>query len=176
MSRVLTDDEIARLLAEPKPLPANWQSRLAPKPKADRSYTQRELDLRGDSGGEYRIVIRGSQLNRNDFSIILVYKDADGTTYRLTRFNGRHPSQHSNKWEKARKAANATFRNRYHIHYATERYQIEGYDIDGYAEVTEEYDSFESALDLFVRSNGLSVPPAPENPQGNLFGSSEGTP
>jgi hypothetical protein len=63
-------------------------------------------------------------------------------------------------YEKARTHPNAFFRNRFHIHRATERYQVEGYEIDGYAEATDCYDSLESALNIFVRTNGLSVPPA----------------
>lgn len=88
----------------------------------------------------------------------------------LAKTHGRHPSQHSNKWEKARNLPNAAFRNRFHIHMATERYQLEGFDIDGYAEVTPLYDSFETALEKFVRSNGLSVPEVEQKDAGpNLF-------
>lgn len=158
MPRVLTTTEIADLLAEAKPLPATWQSRLAVRAKSDSTFTHRELDVAGTAGRTFRIIIRGNTLNLLDFSLILVFRDEDGSDYRLTRFNGRHPSQHSIKWEKARNLPNAAFRNRFHIHMATERYQLEGYDIDGYAEVTPLYDSFETALEKFVRSNGLSVP------------------
>lgn len=157
MSRVLTEKEIAELLAEAKPLPANWRSRLSVRQKADRSFTHREFDVQGSRERKFRIIIRGNSLNPSDFSLILVFRDTDGSDYRLVRFNGRHPSQHTNKWEKTRNLTNSTFRNRFHIHMATERYQLDGYEIDGYAEVTDRYDSQESAIQLFVRSNGLEV-------------------
>lgn len=157
MARVLTDTEIAELLAEAKPLPTNWQSRLAVRPKANKSFTHRELDAQGSEGRKFRVIIRGNSVNIMDFSLILVFCDADGSVYRLVRFNGRHSSQHTNKWEKARNLPNSTFRNRFHIHMATERYQLAGYEIDGYAEVTDRYDSLGSAVQLFVRSNGLEV-------------------
>jgi len=166
MPRVLTDNEIAELLAEAKPLPANWGSRLTVRAKADSTFTHRELDVAGAAGRKYRIVIRGNTLNPLDFSLILVFRDQDGSDYRLVRFNGRHPSQHTNKWEKSRKLPNATFRNRFHIHRATERYQLEGYDIEGYAEATDLYDSFETALREFVRSNGLGVPEGTNDDEG----------
>jgi hypothetical protein len=102
--------------------------------------------------------------------LILLFQDSDGTEYRLTRFNGRHPSQHTNKWEKARGLPNAIFRNCFHVHRATERYQVEGYEIDGYAEVTTEYDSFDSALHAFVRSNGFSLPDAEASEPGLFDG------
>ncbi len=93
-----------------------------------------------------------------DFSIILTFVDKDRTEYRLLRFNGRHPSQHTNKLEKRKGLSNSVFRNRFHIHRATERYQVDGLEIDGYAEVTERYDSFDSALTIFVSENGIKTP------------------
>jgi hypothetical protein len=101
MLRVLIDSEIAELLAERKELPANWMSRLAVRAKSDSTFTHRELDIKGESGRQFRLILRGNTLNPLDFSLVLVFRDADGSDYRLARFNGRHPSQHTNKWEKA---------------------------------------------------------------------------
>jgi hypothetical protein len=56
--RTLTDSEIAELIAEPKPLPSNWQTRLRPRPKANAQFEQRELDVQASSGRRFRIVIR----------------------------------------------------------------------------------------------------------------------
>ena len=113
-------------------------------------------------------------LNQQDFSLILVFVDEDGTEYRLVRFNGRHPSQHTNKWEKRKGLSNWSFRNRFHLHQATERYQVDGLEIDGYAEVAEGYDSFDSALTEFVTSNGIEAPGStPDEPL--LSGDSTGT-
>ena len=158
MSRVLLDTEIDGLLAERKPLPANWRVRLAVREKSGQMHRQRELELQGDGGRQFQVVLRQNILNQLDFSIILIFVDADGTDYRLVRFNGRHPSQHTNKWEKRKGLSNWSFRNRFHIHKATERYQVDGLEIDGYAEVTERYDSFDSALTEFVKDNGIEAP------------------
>lgn len=170
MSRVLLDTDIAAMLAERKPLPANWSSRLTVREKAGQMHRQRELSVRGDGGHRFRIVLRQNILNQLDFSILLVFEDDDGSDYRLVRFNGRHPSQHTNKWEKRKGLSDWSFRNRFHIHKATERYQVDGLEIDGYAEVTERYDSFESALSEFVNEFGFDAPGSqPDEP---LFDSS----
>lgn len=172
MPRVLTDSEIAELLAERKELPVNWTRRLAVRAKSDSTFTHREIDVTGEKGRQFRLILRGNTLNPLDFSLILVFHDEDDSEYRLVRFNGRHSSQHTNKYEKANKLPNAAFRNRFHIHRATERYQVEGFEIDGYAEVTDRYDTFESALNVFVRSNGLTIPEAKETERG-LFDQQE---
>ncbi len=165
MSRVLTDNEIAALLAEAKPLPTNWASRLAVREKAGQMHRQRELELLGGGGHHFRVILRQNLLNQLDFSIILTLVDADGSEYRLVRFNGRHPSQHTNTWEKRNGLTDWSFRNRFHVHRATERYQVDGLEIDGYAEVTEGYNSFESALTEFVINNGIEAPGAtPDEP------------
>lgn len=156
--RILEDDEIAGLLKELKPLPEHWETRLKLLPKAGFKHSQREMQIRGVNGNAYRIVIRQSTLNGLDFSVILFFQDQDGTEFRLCRYNGKHPSQHTNKLEKANGHTNAVFRNQFHIHMATERYQQEGYEIDGYAEVTNRYSSFESALEEFLKANGFQVP------------------
>jgi hypothetical protein len=128
-------------------------------------FRQRELYLDGAKGNKFRIILRHNILNQFDFSIILFFLDDDGTGYCLLRFNGRHPSQHTNKWEKQKGLTPFSFRNRFHIHLATERYQLEGLRIDGYAEVTECYDSFASALTAFVGCNGFEASDAgPDEP------------
>ncbi len=175
MSRLLTDTEITALLAEPKPLPSNWSSRLTVREKAGQIHRQRELELQGDGEHQFRVVLRQNILNQLDFSIILIFVDADGTDYRLVRFNGRHPSQHTNKWEKRKGLSNWAFRNRFHIHKATERYQVDGLEVDGYAEVTERYDSFDSALTEFVNDNGIQAPAGEPNEPMLPFGESTGS-
>ena len=157
MARILTDEEIGKFLQEPKPLPANWESRLRPRPKSNFKFTQRDFEIKGKNGHMFRIIIRQSMINPLDFSIILIFRDEDGTEFSLCRYNGRH-SQHTNRLEKARGFARSSFRNAFHIHMATQRYQEEGLNIDGYAEVTNEYSSFDTALYTFVRTNGFSVP------------------
>ena len=155
MPRLLSDDEIQRLLDEPKVLPRNWKGRLEPLPKQNVSFGQRSLRIPGEVGDEFRIIVRLSNKNLFNFSIILSFKDANGDEHRLLRYNGKHSSEHTNKWEKREGGENVKFRNSFHVHRATERYQLAGFKIDGYAEVTTEYGSFESALQTFVNGNGF---------------------
>jgi len=158
MARILTDEEIAELLQEPKQLGRNWETRLRPRPKSNFKFTQRDCEIEGKNGHMFRIIIRHNMINPLDFSIILIFRDEDGTEFNLCRYNGKHPSQHTNKLEKSKGLADSSFRNAFHIHMATQRYQEEGLNIDGYAEATNEYSSFDTALRTFVRTNGFSAP------------------
>lgn len=157
MPRILTDDEITARSGERKGLPANWAIRLKPNYRPDDPCGRRTFPLTGDYGSKFRIHLRDNRLIVFDFSIILMFIDHEDQEYTLTRFNGKHPSQHTNKIEKKLGLPNAFFRNVFHIHLATERYQREGYPIDGYAEPTDRYGSFDSALRAFVQSNGCFI-------------------
>ena len=116
--------------------------------------------MAGTRWHRFQVQVRDNKLALLDFSVILLFIDSDGSQYILLRYNGKHPSEHTNKWEKRRKLPNANLRNVFHIHRATERYQVEpGCLIDGYAEATQEYCSFDTALSALVRSNGFKVEP-----------------
>ena len=158
MPRVLTDDEIDSLVDEAKPLPKNWTKRLRPRQKSNRQHAEKALEVEGEAENTFRIITRQNAINPLNFSIILTFKDKDGHDFRLRRYNGKHPSQHTNRVEKARGDSNSSFRNRFHIHMGTQRYQEAGLPIDGYAEITTEYASFETALEVFIRSNGIVLP------------------
>ena len=149
MSRILQDEEIKDLITEEKILPSNWQTRSRARPKTNYTYSERDLGLRSVSDRNFRVVLRTNQINLLDFSIILMFEDIDQSEYRLMRCNGLHPSRHTNKWEKERGLPNSWFDPTFHIHQATERYQLAGYAIDGYAEPTEEYSSYDTALAVF---------------------------
>lgn len=164
MARVLDDQEIDALIRESKPLPSNWQARLRPRPKQRYQYEERDLQIEGQSGKQFRVIVRRNRQNPLDFSIILVFEDRDGTEYRLIRYNGAHPSRHTNKWEMERGLPNRRFGPTFHIHRATERYQLAGFAIDGYAEPTDSFRDFDSALDAFLESCGFQRP-APRQPR-----------
>lgn len=155
MKKVLTDEEIESLIHERKPLPQGWESRLEPRPKSDTRFSQREWEIKGENENIFRVVLRQNNINLLDFSIILIFRDKDGNEFRLCRFNGKHPSQHTNRLERNRGLPNASFRGTFHIHKATQRYQEESFEIDGYAEATSEYSSFEGALQMFLQRNGF---------------------
>lgn len=157
MSRVLSDAEITALRQEKKTLPHRWSTRLTPKPTAEQVQWRRKLEIKGDNGHEFCVDTRVNALDQLDFSVILSFVDQDGQRYIITRYNGKHASHHTNKWEKRHGKDNASFEPAFHIHTATERYQLEGFKIDGYAEVTSQYASFDSALRSFVSENGFTI-------------------
>ncbi|MFH1264395.1 MAG: hypothetical protein ABIK89_01620 [Planctomycetota bacterium] len=158
MARILTDREIGDLLAEPKRLLRTWEKRLEPQAKTGDTQARRSLRVTGKNGNRFRIDVRDNSKSYFDFSIILSFIDADGEEYILVRFNGKTPSDHTNRWEKKQGKPNAKFRSAFHIHMATERYQLSPEcKIDGYAEVTDRYHSLKSALIAFVSSNGFEV-------------------
>jgi len=168
MPRILSDSEIAGLLNERKVLPRNWERRLAPRTTPGQAHLRRSFALKGEEGHQFVIDVRQNPNSLLDFSVILSFLDTDGHRYILIRFNGKHQSQHTNKWEKKNKQPNAEFRNAFHVHTATERYQEEGFSIDGYAKITDSYSSFETALRAFADSNGF-VPEGGDAAQGRLF-------
>jgi len=163
---VLKDTDIDDLIAERKVLPPNWRRRLQLRPKEGCKHNEAKIAVEGQHGGHFRVVLRQSQDNPFDFSIILIYCHKDGSDYRQLRYNGRHPSDHTNKWEKSRGHIDHTFGPCFHIHKATQRYQEESYDIDGYASMTTGYHDFHSALDRF-REDASFVDP--DSPVGALF-------
>jgi hypothetical protein len=163
LPRILSETEIGNLLVERKPLPHDWQKHARLTLKANFCHKQRDYPI--EINGEKRFVVslRQSVINQLDFSIILIFIDQDGTYYRLIRHNGKHPSDHTNKIEKTK------FRNVFHIHRATERYQMAGYDIDGFATETTLYASFATALQQFIDLYGFEVAPDPSG-QASLIG------
>lgn len=148
MSLFLSDAEIANLLTEGKPLPEGWRKRLTLKPK--RGHKERDLDLQGSDGSQFRLILRQADLNPLDFSVILAFSDPKSSqVFRLLRHNGKH--EHTNKIE------GETFYD-FHIHRATERYQTQGFLEDTYAEVTDKYSDFEGALQLMIETAGFELP------------------
>ena len=97
MAVQLTDLEIGSLLAEQKPLPADYQSRLQLRAKT--GHKERELDITGAGGSEFQIIVRQSVFNPLDFSVILGYSiPKSSVLFRLRRYNGRS-HEHTNRIE-----------------------------------------------------------------------------
>lgn len=165
--RILRDDEIQSLLNESKVLPDNWQSQIQLRDKNNFQHQERSIEIKGSNNNSFRLIIRKNKINIFDFSIILIYKDKEGKEYRLLRYNGKHPSEHTNKWEEGQGQNNCKFMPSFHIHKATERYQEAGYPIDGYAEVSTTYQDFRSALNCFLKDNNFVKP---KSKQSELFG------
>ncbi|MBN2238416.1 MAG: hypothetical protein JW712_01475 [Dehalococcoidales bacterium] len=158
MSRILTDEEIQQLLAEPKPLESKWESRLKLKQKTQEAFSQRDVSIQLSNGHVFTLVLRSNHLSPSDFSVILVFKDTDGSEYILRRHNGAHPSRHTNEYEKRYGLLNSHLPICHHRHLATERYQREGLKIDGYAEKADDYNDIQSAQQAMINEAGFVIP------------------
>src|SRR3989338_11143527 len=142
MPNELSDQDITRLLAERKPLPEDYQSRLQLRAKS--GHKERELDITGDDGSDFQLIIRQSLFNVLDFSVILGYSmPGSNVLFRLRRYNGRS-HEHTNRIE------GNTFYD-FHIHTATERYQAAGYEEDHYAESTGRFADLSEAIQCMLQ-------------------------
>jgi hypothetical protein len=151
LSNLLTDAEISSLLAESKILPPDYLSRVSLKAK--RGHKERELDLVGGNGSEFRLVLRQSLHNVLDFSVILAFCPAGSSqVFRLRRYNGKS-HEHTNQIEKH------TFYD-FHIHMATERYQSSGLREDAFAIPTNRYADFHGGLSCLLTDCSFEVPPS----------------
>jgi hypothetical protein len=146
----LTDAEIAVLIAERKPLPSDYQAQMRLKPK--RGHKERELDLKGGTGNEFRLVLRQSLFNPLDFSVILVFRPPKtNEVFRLRRYNGKS-HEHTNAIERQ------TFYD-FHVHTATERYvRDSGLEEDAFAEPTDRYGDFTGAISCMLNDCGFEFP------------------
>ena len=149
MAITFSDEEIAAFIQERKPLSEHWTTLTRLRRK--RGHEERELDARGDRGGEFRLILRRSAINLFDFSVILAVRVPESTqVFRLRRYNGRS-HQHRNRIE-----GDIFFGH--HVHMATERYQALGAREDAYAEPTDRYGDYIGALRCLVEDAHFIVP------------------
>ena len=134
-----SDQEIEDLIQEPKKLPDNWRSLL---------YKARKLDVDGNDGNKFRIIVRQNDTYPSDFSVILAVlvppdrcRSSD-QVFRLRRYNGS-TNPHTNRIEKNEVDG-------FHIHFATERYQLRRQKEDGYAKKTCRYNDFDGAVQCLI--------------------------
>ena len=159
----VTDAEIAALIAEAKPLPEDYQQRVQTRPK--RGHRERELDLVGENGSKFRLILRQSSFNPLDFSVIIAWLPPQSTSpFRLCRYNGKS-HEHTNALELQKFYA-------FHVHRATGRYQQSGLREDSFAEPTTRYQDSAGALQCLLQDCGFQVP---ANHQLGLF-ETEGAP
>lgn len=157
---LITDTEIAKLIIEPKPLPENYRSRLRLRNK--RGHRERDLDVRGSNGNEFRIILRQSEHNVFDFSVILAYSSRESNQlFILRRYNGRS-HEHTNSLEEE------TFYD-FHIHQATERYQELGSKEATYAQPSNNYNSIQEAIDCMFTECKFIIPPEAPSAQPKLL-------
>jgi len=146
---VLTDKEISELVQERKKFPTNYESLFQTREK--KGHKERELTLQRSDSSQFKVILRQNSVNPLDFSLILAYIPPKTTAlFRLRRYNGKS-HQHTNKIERE------TF-YKFHIHEATERYQLAGFDEDGFAVVSPEYADIRGALDCFIKDCSIVLP------------------
>ena len=136
------------------------------RPKSGFKFTEGDLSVTCESGKRFRMIVKHNRINQLDFSVILLFEGEDGSRYRLTRYNVIHSSSHTNKYEKMSRLVNAEFSPAFHIHTATERYQISHLKIDGSAEMTDRYNDLTSAINEFISGCGFIEN---DTSQGRLF-------
>lgn len=142
MPSVITDTEISGLLAEKKPLPSNFTKSFRLRTK--RGHREFNLDIRGEKGSQFRLMVRQSLFNNLDFSIILLFiPEGSNQHFRIRRYNGKS-HEHTNRIEKRK------FYD-FHIHTATQRYQEMGFKEDDFAEPTSRYADYYGALDCMMQ-------------------------
>lgn len=157
MATKFSDSEIEVLLQERKLLPGDYKKRIQLREK--RGHKERTLEINGEGGNMFRLILRQSSINVLDFSIILaVYPTATTKQFRLKRYNGKS-HEHTNHIEEEKFYA-------FHVHTATERYQELGSDEDAFAVASKEYSDFHGALKCMVKDCGFVVP---EDKQKTLF-------
>ena len=150
MPIILTDVRIQELLAERKPLPADYRKRIETKPK--RGHKENELKITGKAGAEFRLILRQANANPFDFSIILAYEIPNtNQSMLLRRYNGKS-HEHTNPLE------GQTIYG-FHIHEATERYQDSSYRPETFAQTTTRYADFDGAVSCMIKDCGFDLPP-----------------
>jgi len=149
MSSVLDDGAIAQLLVEPKP-PLELSHLVPSAAKGMHREAQREVT--GTAGSKFRVIVRQLVRDPLDFSVILAYAIPDSNRlFRLRRHNGdSHP--HTNKLE-------GTTITGFHVHLATERYQLAGFREDAFAEAADAYSDLFGAIGAMLDAAAFAPPP-----------------
>jgi len=146
----LSDKEIEQLLGERKSLPLDYRAKLKHRPKS--GHSESELEITGECGNIFRVVMRQNLINKLDFSVILGFRPKESSRlFRLRRYNGKS-HEHTNSVEKNRFYG-------FHIHTATLRYQQLGAREDSFAEKTDRYSDIHGAFDCLVGDCNFELPP-----------------
>lgn len=134
---VLDDATIDRLTREPKP-PLEL-AQLVPT-RRKRAHRETHIEVEGREGSRFRVIVRQLVLDPLDFSVILGYLPSATTrVFHLRRHNG-NSHVHTNRLEGTR------LRFDFHVHVATERYQVAGFKEEDYAEPTDAYSDLPGAI------------------------------
>ena len=145
MDITYSDQEIAALIQERKVLPDNKRSKF--RRTKNRGNDVYRLNVTGERKNEFQVIVRMSIFNKLNFSVILGVKVPPAKNlFRLKRYNGDY-HLHTNAIEEQEVEG-------FHIHTATEKYQINGTREEDYAEPTKRYNDVNGALKcLFADAN-----------------------
>ena len=145
---MLSDIEILTHIQTPKEAPTNLLKNLTLRAK--RGHKEASLNIAALDNVEYRIILRQANENPLDFSVIFAFCIPNtNQQFRLRRYNGKH--MHTNRIERA------SFFD-FHIHQATERYQLAGMREDAYAEPSDRFGDIHSALECLLVDCGFESP------------------
>jgi hypothetical protein len=149
MSTIVDDASIQARLAEAKP--AIDPAGLTPK-KPKRGHLEAQKQVEGSGGSKFRVIVRQNQLDVQDFSVILGWEMPSLMhLFKLRRCNGRS-HEHRNPLEQ-----NEVFFD-FHVHTATERYQVGGYSEEHYAQPTGAYTDLHGAIRHLLEICGFEPP------------------
>ena len=145
MKPIFSDQEITALIKERKVLSNNKRSEFTKR--MNRGSNEYLLNITGEDGNKFRVIVRMSVSDELNFSVVLgVRVPPPKKFFRLRRYNGSN-HEHINLIENEVVTG-------FHIHTATERYQVNSVREEDYAEPTERYADVNGALKcLFADAN-----------------------
>lgn len=147
MAVTFTDIEIADLIQEKKSMPKLPHIKL----KEKSGHREQEIEILGDSGNRYALILRESKFNLLDFSVILGFcVPQTNIVFLLRRYNGKS-HEHSNPLD-----GTESFYD-FHIHEATERYQEAGYRAEHYAIPTDRYKDLRDAIECLYNDCNIII-------------------
>ena len=157
MEFIFSDQEITTLIEERKVLSDNRRSKF--RKTRNRGNDEYRLNMTGAEGNNFQAIVRMSLFNKLNFSVVLAVKvPPPKKLFRLKRYNGDY-HLHTNTIEDEEVEG-------FHIHTATEKYQMSGTREEDYAEPTERFNDVNGALKcLFADANFED----PYELQGTLF-------
>ena len=154
MDVIFSDQKITALIKERKVLLDNRRSKF--KKTMQRGNDVYRLNVTGESGNEFQVIVRMSVFNKLNFSVILGVKvPPPKKFFRLKRYNGDY-HLHTNTIEDQEIEG-------FHIHTATEKYQMSGTREEAYAETTERYNDVNGALKCLFADANFEDPYALQN-------------
>jgi hypothetical protein len=147
MAVTFTDIEIADFIQEKKSFPKISHIKL----KEKSGHKEHELEILGESGNRYMMILRENKINLLDFSVILGFcPPQTNIVFLLRRYNGRS-HEHSNPLERTESFYD------FHIHEATERYQEAGFRAEHYALPTDRYKNLRDAIECLYNDCNIKL-------------------